>query len=86
VPATTVGTVACETEEPNAGGSALIGGLTTGWRSPGEPHRLRRFWELEAEPLHRAMREAGCAGAYPVPQAGRDPLFTRWRLLKTGSA
>jgi excinuclease ABC subunit C len=40
---------------------------------------LQRFWELEAEPLGRAMRETGYAGVYPLPQAERDPLFTRWR-------
>lgn len=41
---------------------------------------LQRFWELEAEPLCRAMRETDYTGGYPVPQADRDPLFTRWRL------
>lgn len=41
---------------------------------------LQRFWELEAEPLGRALRETGYTGAYPVPQVERDPLFTRWRL------
>lgn len=41
---------------------------------------LQRFWEVEAEPLRRAMRDTGYTGAYPVPQVDRDPLFTRWRL------
>ena len=41
---------------------------------------LQRFWEIEAEPLRRAMRETDYTGVYPVPQADRDPLFTRWRL------
>lgn len=41
---------------------------------------LQRFWATEAEPLCRAMQETGYTGAYPVPQAERDPLFTRWRL------
>ena len=41
---------------------------------------LQRFWEVEAEPLQRAMRETGYTGTYPVPQADRDPLFTSWRL------
>lgn len=41
---------------------------------------LQRFWELEAELLRRAMRETGYTGVYPIPQADRDPLFTRWRL------
>jgi hypothetical protein len=30
---------------------------------------LQRFWELEAEPLQRAMRDSGYDGDYPVPQA-----------------
>jgi excinuclease UvrABC nuclease subunit len=41
---------------------------------------LQRFWEIEAEPLCRAMRETNYTGVYPVPQADRDPLFSRWRL------
>ncbi|MDX2166148.1 MAG: nucleotide excision repair endonuclease [Deltaproteobacteria bacterium] len=41
---------------------------------------LRRFWDVEAEPLRRAIRDTGYRGAYPVPQLERDPLFTRWRL------
>lgn len=41
---------------------------------------LQLFWEAEAEPLRRAMRETGYTGPYPVSQADRDPLFTRWRL------
>jgi hypothetical protein len=45
---------------------------------------LQRFWELEAEPLQRAMRDSGYDGDYPVPQADRDPLFTRWRLAREG--
>ncbi len=36
---------------------------------------LLRFWECESLPLARAMRAAGYTGPYPVPQAGRDPLF-----------
>lgn len=41
---------------------------------------LQRFWQLEAEPLCRAMRETRYGGLYPVPQIERDLLFTRWRL------
>jgi hypothetical protein len=41
---------------------------------------LQRFWDVEAEPLQRAMRDTGYSGAYPVAQLDRDPLFTRWRL------
>ncbi len=41
---------------------------------------LQRFWELEAVPLQRAIRDTRYEGAYPVPQAERDPLFIRWRL------
>jgi excinuclease ABC subunit C len=43
---------------------------------------LQRFWEFEAEPLSRAMRETDYTGVYPVPQVDRDPLFSRWRLGK----
>ncbi len=41
---------------------------------------LQRFWDIEAEPLRRAMRETHYTGVYPIPQIDRDPLFTRWRL------
>ena len=41
---------------------------------------LQRFWQLEAAPLHQAIRETAFAGAYPVPQDERDLLFIRWRL------
>jgi hypothetical protein len=47
---------------------------------------LRRFWEVEAEPLRCAMRDTGYDGDYPVPQVDRDPLFTRWRLAGEGGA
>lgn len=41
---------------------------------------LQRFWQVEAEPLRRAIRETGYTGVYPVAQIDRDPLFSRWRL------
>ncbi|MEO8603497.1 MAG: GIY-YIG nuclease family protein [bacterium] len=41
---------------------------------------LQRFWDVEADPLRRAIQETDYTGVYPVPQAERDPLFTRWRL------
>jgi hypothetical protein len=44
---------------------------------------LQRFWELEAAPLRQAMDDTAYAGAYPVPQNERDPLFIRWRLAKS---
>jgi hypothetical protein len=47
---------------------------------------LRRFWEVEAEPLRCAIRDTGYDGDYPVPQVDRDPLFTRWRLAGEGGA
>jgi excinuclease ABC subunit C len=43
---------------------------------------LQRFWELEASPLRQAIRDTAYAGAYPVPQDERDPLFIRWRLAR----
>jgi hypothetical protein len=46
---------------------------------------LQRFWDAEAEPLQRAIRDTGYHG-YPVSQVDRDPLFTRWRLASELSA
>jgi excinuclease ABC subunit C len=47
---------------------------------------LQRFWELEATPLRQAIRDTAYAGAYPVPQDERDPLFIRWRLRENQCA
>ena len=43
---------------------------------------LRRFWDDEALPLARAIAATDYSDAYPVPQAARDPLFIRYRMMR----